>query len=119
VGNGLGGGIVGWAAWVAACWAVDWGIDLGGGGGSLFWPAGRWVRAKLTGQPAWEAENLELFFVFIFVFLFFREREKDESFDILGEKSRTCLRASGIIWCSYTHFIICNKLICPLLIGGQ
>jgi hypothetical protein len=70
VGDGLGGGIVGWAAgwaaWVVACWAVDWGIGLGSGGGSLFQLVGRWVWAKLTGQPAWEVENLELFFFFLF-----------------------------------------------------
>jgi hypothetical protein len=29
------------------------------------------------------------------------------------------LRANGIIWCNYAYFIICNRLICLLLIGGQ
>jgi hypothetical protein len=24
-----------------------------------------------------------------------------------------------ILGCNYTHFIICNKLICVLLVGGQ
>jgi hypothetical protein len=80
MGDGLGGGIVGWAVgwatWVAACWVVDWGIGLGSGVGSLFRSAGRWVQAKLRQSG--------------FFFFFFRIREKDESFDILGEKSRTC-----------------------------
>jgi hypothetical protein len=35
---------------VAACWAVDWGIGLGGVGGNLFQPAKRWVRATDVGS---------------------------------------------------------------------
>jgi hypothetical protein len=43
-----------------------------------------------------------------------RERMREKSQDI------RFLRAGEIILgCSYTHFIICNKLICLLLVGGQ
>ena len=67
---------------------------------SMLQPATRWTRQRKS----------RTFFFLV---------ERDEWFNILGEKSGMCLRAGRIIWCSYTHFIICSKLIYSLLIGGQ